>query len=202
VTSDDPTSPALVPVSGFTPSGHLVVTGSGHFGPVDFGRAERVITLHNTGECDLHVGNVGFAHQPHRAGCRDCDGCGDLHGCTGCGDHEDDGSLHSEHEHRDSDSQHEDPEHRLQGCCGPFTIVSNPFPATVRPGSSLPVHLRFTATCSGPACCELVMLTDDPEHLSSTVFVTGQLHRTLRSAIKCWAADELQELLRAGSRPC
>ena len=91
---------------------------------------------------------------------------------------------------------------RLHRCCGPFTIVSNPFPATVRPGSSLPVMVRFTATCAGPACCELVIRTDDPDHKKTKVFVTGSLHRTLRSAAKCWAADELQELLRAGSRPC
>lgn len=203
VTSDDPASPGEVPVSGFTPSGHLVITGTGHFGPVDFGqRAERVITLHNTGECDLHVKNVGFAPQPHRAGCNDCDGCSDQHRCAGCGDHKDNGYLHDEYKNGDAESQHQNAGNGLQRCCGPFIIVSNPFPATIQPGSSLPLHLRFTATCSGEACCELLIRTNDPEHPTSTLFVTGQLHRTLRSAIKCWAADELQELIRVGSRPC
>jgi len=224
VTSDDPASPDHVEVSGFTPSGHLVITGSGHFGPVDFGRrAERVVTLHNTGECDLHVGEVGFVQEPHREGCRDCDGCGCGgcgHGCDGCGAHHDHDHDHDEYEHGhghghglETSSLHEDHDgdehghghghgHHLHRCCGPFAIVSNPFPATIRPGSSLPIHVRFTATCSGPACCELLVHTDDPDNLTSTVFVTGQLHRTLRSAVKCWAADELQELLRSGSRPC
>ena len=90
--------------------------------------------------------------------------------------------------------------HGLHRCCGPFKIVSNPFPETIHPGASLPVLIRFTATCSGPKCCELLILTDDPDALSSTVYVTGSLHRTLRSAVKCWAADELQDLLRAGQR--
>ena len=223
VLSDDPAGPATLEVSGFTPSGHLVVTGSGHFGPVDFGRrAERDITLHNTGECDLHVTAAGFVLDPRKAGCRDCDGCGGCGGCGGCDgcdggcggcggdDHHGHGDHgHGDHGHGRSDSGHDhdhDPDHDpgsgLHRCCGPFTIVDNPFPATVRPGSSLPLLVRFTATCAGPACCELVIRTDDPDHESATVFVTGSLHRTLRSAMKCWAADELQELLRAGTRPC
>lgn len=205
VLSDDPGGPATVEVTGFTPSGHLVVTGSGHFGPVDFGRrAERDITVHNTGECDLHVTEVGFVHDPRKAGCRDCDGCGGDGGCGGGSPHEHEGHPRHEGEHAHKGHPEHEHEHAacLHRCCGPFTIVSNPFPATVRPGSSLPIAVRFTATCAGPACCELVITTDDPEHRSTTVFVTGSLHRTLRSAVKCWAADELQELLRAGTRPC
>ena len=215
ITSDDPAGPDTLDVSGYAPSGHLVITGSGHFGPVDFGRrAEREITLHNSGECDLHVLAAGFLPDPWKPGCSDCDTCaGDEPcGCTG-------GGHHPKHGHDDRDN-HDDRYHgkqpdqdgvekksssggeSLRRCCGPFKVVSNPFPATIRPGASLPILIRFTATCSGPKCCELVILTDDPDVPNSTVYVTGSLHRTLRSALKCWAADEIQVLLRAGSHPC
>lgn len=33
---------------------------------------------------------------------------------------------------------------------------------------------------------------------SASAYVTGSMHRTLRSALKCWAADEIQELWKAG----
>ena len=68
----------------------------------------------------------------------------------------------------------------------------------VRPGSCLPVLIRFTPNCAGPKCCELLIETDDPETPRKIVYVTGSLHRTLRSALKCWAAEELQSLLKAG----
>ena len=57
-----------------------------------------------------------------------------------------------------------------------------------------PLH----ADCGGPKCCELVIESDDPANPVATVFVTGWLHRTLTSALKCWAAEELNELLEAG----
>jgi hypothetical protein len=71
----------------------------------------------------------------------------------------------------------------------------------VRPGSCLPILIRFTPTCSGPKCCELQIETDDPDNLKTIVYVTGSLHRTLVSALKCWAAEELQSLLKAGKHP-
>lgn len=202
--SDDPSSPATLGVSGYAPSGHLVVTGTGHFGPVDFGRrAEREITIHNTGRCDLHVQAVGFLPDPWRPGCRDCDHCDCGSHCS-CGGPSH-GATQVEPQEGTPSDVHEGKLHDGGGlcrCCGPFQIISNPFPATVRPGTSLPLMIRFVATCAGPACCELVIMTDDPDAESTTVYVTGSLHRTLRSALKCWAADEIQTLLRAGTRPC
>ncbi len=175
VTSNDPAGPRTLALSGTAPSGHLVVTGTGHFGAVDLGqRAERTIAICNDGPCDLHVTKVAFKPDPWKPGCRDCDGC-------------------------DCDDKHEERnDKRCDQCCATFKIVSNPFPATVRPGSGLGVLIRFTPTCAGPKCCELVIESDDPALPEKTIFVTGRLHRTLRSALKCWAAQELHQLLEAG----
>jgi hypothetical protein len=174
IDSDDPGGPRTVNVSGTVPSGTLTITGNGHFGGVDFGgRAERTLSICNTGDCDLHVTKVAFRPDPWKPGCHDCDYC-HCH----CGD------KHHEHE---SDQ-----------CCATFKIVGNPFPATVHPGSCLGVVIRFTPDCSGPKCCELVVESDDPANPEATVFVTGRLHRTLTSALKCWAAEELHELWEAG----
>jgi photosystem II stability/assembly factor-like uncharacterized protein len=171
VTSNDPGGPRTLALSGTAPSGHLIVTGSGHFGPVDLGRrAERTISICNTGECDLHVTKVGFKADPWKPGCRDYDDC-------------------EEHDHHE---KHNDQ------CCGRFKLVTNPFPAMVAPGSCLGVLIRFTPSCLGPQCCELVIESDDPGVSEKTVYVTGRLHRTLSSALKCWAAEELRELIEAG----
>ncbi len=208
VSSDDPLAPLTLAVSGFAPSGKLAVTGTGHFGPADFGRrAERNISICNVGKCDLHVLKVAFLPDPWKPGCHDCDGCG----CDcGCGH-----GHHHGHEHGHDDGKHGDQKHGQKHadahgdhghdhkpgrdqCCATFKIVSNPFPATVRPGSCLPVLIRFTPTCAGPKCCELLIETDDPETPTKIVYVTGSLHRTLRSALKCWLAEEVQSLLKAG----
>lgn len=175
VTSDDPFGPATLALLGTAPSGHLVVTGNGHFGPVDLGqRAERAITICNTGPCDLQVTKVAFKPDPKQPGCRDCDDC--------------------------DDNQHDEHKRRSDQCCARFKIVSNPFPGTVPPGFCLNVLIRFTPSCAGPQCCELVIESDDPALPETTVFVTGSLNRTLRSALKCWAAQELHELLQAGEK--
>lgn len=175
ITSNDPTSPHTLALSGTAPSGHLVVTGSGHFGPVEFGRrAERTISICNDGYCDLRVRKVAFKPDPRKPGCRDCDYC-------------------------DCDEEHNKDKHCDQ-CCATFKIVTNPFPATVHPGSCLGVLVRFTPTCDGTKCCELVIESDDPTQAERIVFVTGHLHRTLRAALKCWAAQELHELLKAGEK--
>jgi hypothetical protein len=205
VVSDDPGGPRTLLVSGFTPSGKLTVTGTGHFGPVDFGRrAERTISICNVGKCDLHVLKVAFLPDPWKPGCHDCDCCGCGCECVcGCG---------CDHHHRHEPPHHDQGDHGQHGhghhhkddrdqCCATFKIVSNPFPATVRPGSCLPILIRFTPTCSGPKCCELQIETDDPDNLKTIVYVTGSLHRTLVSALKCWAAEELQSLLKAGKHP-
>jgi len=208
ITSNDPNSPESVPVTGFTPSGTLSVAGSGHFGPVDFGRrAERTISVCNVGECDLRVLKVSFLPDPWKPGCHDCDCCGCDWGC-GCGCH---GHEHGGHGHEHAHEQLEQGPHENYGrghhhpdrdqCCATFKIISNPFPATVRPGSCLPVLIRFTPDCFGPKCCELQIETDDPQNPKTIVYVTGSLHRTLVSTLKCWAAEELQTLLKAGKHP-
>ncbi|WP_433379270.1 choice-of-anchor D domain-containing protein [Actinoplanes sp. CA-142083] len=82
--------------------------------------------------------------------------------------------------------------------CLTFRIVSSPFPATVHAGSRLDVLIEYVPTCGGSACCELVIESDDPDSPVRTVMVTGQLRRTLGSALKCWAAGELRDILEAG----
>src|SRR6266511_2277070 len=72
------------------------------------------------------------------------------------------------------------------------------YPIVIAAGASAEVQIRFTPTCAGPKCCELVIESDDPALPEKTIFVTGRLHRTLRSALKCWAAQELHQLLEAG----
>ena len=43
-----------------------------------------------------------------------------------------------------------------------WKLVSNPFPATLHPGSCLSVVLRYTATEKYPRSCNLVITSDDP----------------------------------------
>ncbi|MFQ5668514.1 MAG: choice-of-anchor D domain-containing protein, partial [Candidatus Binatia bacterium] len=179
VTSDDPASPATLAVSGTAPSGKLAVTGTTHFGAVELGvRALQTVSICNVGDCDLHVTKVAFKplgpcekYRHRRCGCGpDCD-------CE-CKCHD---------KERECDQQ-----------CLNFKIVTNPFPATVHPGSCLGVLIQYVPTCDNAACCELVIESDDPDNPSQTLFVTGHLRRTLYSALKCWAAQELQEILEAG----
>jgi kumamolisin len=42
-----------------------------------------------------------------------------------------------------------------------FTLINNPFPATLRPGSCLCVVIQYRAHCD-PECCELEIISDDP----------------------------------------
>jgi photosystem II stability/assembly factor-like uncharacterized protein len=44
-----------------------------------------------------------------------------------------------------------------------FKLISNVFPATVRPGSSLDVVVRFKATCEPCKPCSLIIMCDDPD---------------------------------------
>ena len=181
ITSDDPASPATLNVSGDAPSGKLTITGTTDFGGVTLGeRALQTLSICNTGECDLNVTRVAFLppcpcdavrHKP--CGC-DC----------GC--------------HKHSDGKEDDVRESEQ-CCLNFKIVTNPFPAELRPGACLGVLIQYIPTCDNAACCELVIESDDPTNLKQTLFVTGHLRRTLRSALKCWAAQELHEILKAGN---
>jgi len=61
VTSDDPSSPATIQVSGDAPPGRLSVTGSTTFGGVSACCcADRTLSICNTGYCALHVKSVHF----------------------------------------------------------------------------------------------------------------------------------------------
>jgi len=43
-----------------------------------------------------------------------------------------------------------------------WKLINNPFPATLHPGSCLPVVIRYKATEKCPVSCELVITSDDP----------------------------------------
>jgi hypothetical protein len=173
VPSDDSGGPRTVAVSGIAPPPILRVTGTTYFGPVDLGlRAHQTLSICNVGPCDLHVTRVGFTPQPC---CPEHDGC----------------SEPERVEHPPNDQR-----------CTDFCLVNNPFPATVKPGSCLGVLIQYTPTCDGARCCELVIESDDPVTPRKTLTVTGHMHRTLKAALKCWAASELRELLDAGRRRC
>ena len=60
-----------------------------------------------------------------------------------------------------------------------FTLVNNPFPATLVPGSCLGVVIRYQASCE-PECCELVITSDDPDEPVRTLDVVA--HTRCRSA--------------------
>ena len=47
--------------------------------------------------------------------------------------------------------------------CPDFTLVSNPFPATVSHDSCLDLVVRFTPTSAGPKSCTLTITSDDPD---------------------------------------
>jgi hypothetical protein len=64
VFSNDPAGPRKVRVTGDAPSGKLTITGSSIFGGVpNCRREQRILTLCNTGDCNLHVSHVGFKHK-------------------------------------------------------------------------------------------------------------------------------------------
>ena len=179
VLSDDPASPATLDVTGTAPSGKLAITGTTHFGAVEIGvRSLQTIKICNVGDCDLHVTKVAFKpltpcekFRHRKCGCApDCD----------------------------CDCECHDKKDECDQQCLCFKIATNPFPSRVHPGSCLGVLIQFTPTCDTAACCELVIESDDPDNPSHTLFVTGHLRRTLESALKCWAAQQLQEILQAG----
>jgi subtilase family serine protease len=108
--SNDLLGPHTVPVSGTSPSGKLVVTGSTCFGGVKACCcAERTIQICNIGDCQLRVTSVAFRHP----------------------------------------SRH-------------WRLVRDPFPAVLRPGSSLDLVIQYRATERVPHSCDLVIESDDP----------------------------------------
>ncbi len=44
-----------------------------------------------------------------------------------------------------------------------WTLLHNPFPATLHPGSHLDLTIRYKATEKCPRSCELIITSDDPE---------------------------------------
>jgi Abnormal spindle-like microcephaly-assoc'd, ASPM-SPD-2-Hydin len=109
ISSNDPTTPKLVAVSGNAPPGDIRVTGSTSFGDVCAGVvAEKTISVCNVGACNLHVTSATLN-------------------------------------------------------CPDFTLVNNPFPATVSPDSCLNLVIRFTPTSPGPKSCILTITSDDPD---------------------------------------
>ena len=59
VTSNDPSSPAMIAVNGDAPSGRLAVSGSTMFGGVKCcRREERRVAICNVGDCPLEVRRV------------------------------------------------------------------------------------------------------------------------------------------------
>ena len=128
---------------------------------------------------------------------------------------------HGEHHHGDREDEPGEPDRTERGehdrcnfchdhdhrcgtcqCCAQFRLVDNPFPTTLRPGSSMPLTIAFTPTCEFNPCCELVICTDDPEHERTTLLVTGHLRRTLATAIKCWAGQEIRDMIAGGGKDC
>jgi hypothetical protein len=57
--------------------------------------------------------------------------------------------------------------------CPDFTLINNPFPATVSPDSCLNVVIRLTPTSCGPKSCTLVIVSDDPASRTNTLTVTA-----------------------------
>jgi hypothetical protein len=57
--------------------------------------------------------------------------------------------------------------------CADFTIVNNPFPATVSHDFCLPVTIRYTPTGVGFHECTLEIVSNDPAHPVITLQVTG-----------------------------
>jgi len=179
VTSDDPSGPRLIEVFGNAPSGTLAISGTTQFGGVKLGRrAYQRLSICNVGACDLHVTRVAF---------KPLCGCEGEYDETGCSHEQDCGCGHKRDTRCECDQR-----------CSDFKLLNNPFPATLHPGSCLPLLIQFTPRCKASRCCELVIESDDPNMPEKTLYVTGHLRLTLSSALKCWAAQELREILDAG----
>jgi photosystem II stability/assembly factor-like uncharacterized protein len=131
VSSDDPGGPRNLDVSGNAPPGELRVSGSTQFGAVKLGRrVQQKLSLCNVGDCDLHVTKVAF---------KPLCGCAGEHDESGC-----EGEEEQRHEHKDGC--------RCDQRCSQFKLINNPFPATLHPGSCLPLVIQFTPRCEPSRC--------------------------------------------------
>ncbi|MGN6795285.1 MAG: choice-of-anchor D domain-containing protein, partial [Streptosporangiaceae bacterium] len=117
--------------------------------------------------------------------------------------HDDDRCHHGKDDH-DEEQRHAESDHREDRdrgrcdfchnhdrqcgtcqCCGDFRLAGNPFPTTLRPGSSVPLTIAFTPTDDCKPCCELVICTNEPDHERTSLLVTGRhlpRHRTHQEA--------------------
>jgi hypothetical protein len=57
--------------------------------------------------------------------------------------------------------------------CADFTLINNPFPATVSPDSCLDLVVAFTPTSAGPKSCTLTIHSDDPDTPVETLDLTA-----------------------------
>jgi hypothetical protein len=57
--------------------------------------------------------------------------------------------------------------------CPDFTLINNPFPATVSPDSCLDLVIRFTPTSAGSKTCILTIISDDPDAPTVTQTLTA-----------------------------
>ena len=57
--------------------------------------------------------------------------------------------------------------------CPDFTLINNPFPATVSPDSCEDLVIRFTPTSAGPKSCNLSIMSDDPDTMNVNLEVTA-----------------------------
>jgi len=55
--------------------------------------------------------------------------------------------------------------------CPDFTLINNPFPATVSPDSHVDLVIQFTPTSAGPKSCTLVISSSDPDQPTITLTV-------------------------------
>lgn len=175
--------------------GKLTVSGTTDFGPVTLGhRAVLTMWVTNTGNRNLHVRRVAFLPP---CPCDVLNTRSSPGRCRHGGTRDEAGMSVIE---RPAASADDEAARLCDQCCLSFSIAANPFPAVLNPGSCLAVSLEFAPTCRSAACCELVIESDDPANPRQISFVTGHLRRTFRAALKCWMADELQEILHAAGR--
>ncbi|MET0054800.1 MAG: choice-of-anchor D domain-containing protein, partial [Candidatus Thiodiazotropha sp. 6PLUC10] len=117
INSDDPQGPKKIKVTGTAPPGRLSITGSTCIGGVKACCVgEQILTLTNTGHCQLQITHVGLARQSKY-----------------------------------------------------WKLVNNPFPATLQPGASLDILIRYKAEEKCPRAQGLVIKSDDPQNPKTTL---------------------------------
>jgi hypothetical protein len=57
--------------------------------------------------------------------------------------------------------------------CPDFTLINNPFPATISPNFCLNLPIQLTPSSCGPKTCTLAIITDDPHNPTNIVTVTA-----------------------------